>query len=79
MTIFKVAYMPEFSKEFLACVRNYCNSSMISPDSDTEQYEISQIVETFQEEEIGIFGKDLELFKVLQEQEVNYIEIKMKY
>lgn len=74
MTIFRVAYMPEFSKELLALIRDWCTAEMFSEDSI--QIQLEHIVETFRDQEIEIPSIDLKLWKKLAEEEINYIEIK---
>lgn len=79
MTIFKVAYMPEFTKEFHALMNEYMHPSMESSDSSTQQLELSQIFDTIQEEGLSLNDTDKQLLKDLDNQEVAYIEIKTRY
>lgn len=78
MVVFKVAYMPKFSKQFLALVHDYCTSSMQDEQQTMEQFEIDHIDTTFKEEDIELLPSDSELFDQLSKENVHYIEISSK-
>lgn len=76
ITYFKVAYIPPFSQKFIKVLRENVVPSMSSSDCDTHQYEIDNIRENLIEgEDIKIDGYDRDIFKLLEMDEVAYIEI----
>lgn len=79
ITIFKVAYMPPFTKEFHALMNEYMHPDMENSDNSTQQFEINQIQDTIQEEDLSLDDSDKKLLQKLVELGVDFIEIKTKY
>lgn len=71
MTVFKVAYIPEISKEAEQIIRKEVSYSMISQDGDSCQYDIERCISTLNYYELT---DDVEVLWACVIDDVSYIE-----
>ena len=73
---FSVEYNPSISKHAQRFIGLNITPSMTSNDEDSHQYRIDFVLESLEEEnQDGVFNKDIEILKQLLEEDVTYIEI----
>lgn len=71
MTVFKVAYIPEISKEAEQIIRKEVSYSMISQDEDSCQYAIEMCISILNHFELT---DDVEVLQACVNDNVAYIE-----
>ena len=73
---FSVEYNPSISKHAERLIKQSITPSMTSEDGDSSQYPIDFVVDTlFDDNQDGVFTKDIDYLKSLLDEEVAYIEI----
>lgn len=73
---FSVEYNPSISKHAQRFIGLNITPSMSSNDQDSHQYPIDFVLESLEEDnQDGVFNKDIKYLKGLLEEEVAYIEI----
>ena len=73
---FSVEYNPSISKHAQRFIGLNITPSMSSNDQDSHQYPIDFVVDTlFDDNQDGVFTKDIDYLKSLLDEEVAYIEI----
>jgi hypothetical protein len=73
---FSVEYNPSISKHTQRFIGLNITPSMSSNDQDSHQYPIDFVLESLEEDnQDGVFNKDIEYLKNLLDEDVAYIEI----
>lgn len=73
---FSVEYNPSISKNAERLIRAEITPSMTSEDGDSSQFPIDFVLESLEEDnQDGVFTKDIEYLKNLLDEDVAYIEI----
>jgi hypothetical protein len=73
---FSVEYNPSISKHAQRFIGLNITPSMSSNDQDSHQYPIDFVLESLEEDnQDGVFNKDIEYLKNLLDEDVAYIEI----
>ena len=72
--VFKVAYCPPFSRDFVFEVVDYVTPVMVDPNGDGAQYYLEDIEEFIEDGTIKATEEDKELIEELKKEGIEYIE-----